>query len=220
MAFFNAFMEVYRIVPSPWNFILAVLVGAGTVLYVASRFIKTVPQDQTAVRTRFRRVLFRNGKPIECGPGGHFVVPWGYGLELINSLDQNFPLGTVTVRYGTYDLVDFSTSVVFKVQSVYHTKYIVQHFQERLTSACEEYVRQTLASFPQDEIISRRNEIDAKFAELIAPVAEELGSLFRALVITNAKPDTHALTAGAIASVGQEIRKGLETASASLNQSN
>lgn len=219
MAFFNAFLEVYRIVPSPWNFILAVLVGAGTVLYVASRFIKTVPQDQKAVRTRFRRVLFRDGRPIECGPGGHFVVPWGYGLELINTLDQNFPLSTVNVRYGKYDLVDFSTSVVFTVQSVYRTKYVVQHFQERLTSACEECVGLTLALFTQEDVITHRSEIDAKFAELIAPVAQELGTTFRALTITNAKPDTQALTAGAIASVGIEVRKGLETVSVSLRPS-
>lgn len=218
MAFFNAFIEIYRIVPSPWNFILAVLAGAGTLLYLGSLFIRFVPQDQKAVRTRFRKVLFRNGKPIECGPGGHFVVPWGYGLELINTLDQNFPLSDVNVRYGKYDLVDFSTSVVFTVQSVYHTKYVVQHFQERLTSACEECVGLALASFAQDEVITRRSEIDAKFAELIAPVAEELGTVFRVLTITNAKTDTRALTAGAIASVGLEIREGLETASVILGQ--
>ena len=219
MAFLNGFLEVYRIVPSPWNFILAVLAGIATLAYVASRFIRFVPQDQKAVRTRLRKVIFKNGKPIECGPGGHFVVPWGYGLELINNLDQNFDLRTVNVRYNTYDLVDFSTTVVFTVQSVYHTKYVVQHFQERLTSACEEAVRITLGSFPQAEIDEKRNEVDAKFAELIAPVAKELGTRFRALNITNIRVDTQALTAGAIASVGPEIRKVLEQTSVPFNTS-
>lgn len=217
MAFLNGFLEVYRIVPSPWNFILAVLAGIATLAYLVSRFIRFVPQDQKAVRTRLRKVIFKNGKPIECGPGGHFVVPWGYGLELINSLDQNFDLRTVNVRYDTYDLVDFCTTVVFTVQSVYHTKYVVQHFQERLTSACEEAVRITLGSFPQAEIDEKRNEVDAKFAELIAPVAKELGTQFRALNITNIKVDTQALTAGAIASVGPEIRKALEQTSVPFN---
>lgn len=220
MAFFNAFMEVYRIVPSPWNFVLAVLVGAGTLLYVASRFIRSVPQDQEGVRTRFRKVIFKNGKPIVCGPGAHFVVPWGYGLELINRLDQNFPLSNVTVRYGTYEMVEFSTSVVFTVQSVYKTKYAVQNFQERLTSACEEAVRMALGAFEQAEIDAQRTKVNDKFAELVAPLEQELGTSFRALSITNARPDTQALIAGAIASVGLEIRKGLETVGATLSQSN
>jgi len=209
MSFLNSFVEIYKIVPSPWNFLVLSLTVIGLLTYLTSRFIVFVPHGHKAMRMRGRRVIFskKTGQPIICNAGMRLVVPWAYSLEVVSTLDRTFDLRTFTIQHGEYWLAEITSTAVFTVDSIYRVRYGADDFANRLTSACEAALRICLVNIRPDQIDASKREIDATFAEGIRTVAFELGTTFRELNITNVATNSQALVASAIASLngGQKV---------------
>lgn len=212
MNFLNSFIEIYKVVPSPWNFLVLNLIVIGAMMYLTSRFIVFVPHGHKAMRTRGRKVIVskKTNAPLECDAGIRFVIPWAYGLEVVSILDRTFDLRTFTIQYGQYWLAEITSTAVFSVESIYSVRYGADDFGNRLTSACEAALRVCLVDIRPDQIDVSKEVIDIAFSKAIAAVAISLGVAFKELNITNVATNSQALIAGAVASLGNSQRNALE----------
>ena len=225
-AIVKPFVSAYEAIPSPWNMILAIILGLLVGFFVL--MVRRVPQDKKAIRMRWGAVVFdNNGRARIANPGFNLVVPWMRDYELVNSLDKNFDLQDLTIEYSKYSIYTFQATVRFHVEYVYGVRYIVEDFVNTLTSACADDLRVCLEKFPPAEINSHREEISALFAGMILKLAEELGTTFVRLSITNVRPDVEARKAEAlsqmaqaITSLGPNVKPLLESSGVSLTSEN
>jgi regulator of protease activity HflC (stomatin/prohibitin superfamily) len=202
MSFDQVFGVVNRI-PSPWNILLWWLLGIGTAAYLASKTFKFVPQCHKALRTRWKKVIFKNGEPVELGPGLHIMWPWMNGLVLVSTLDRPLGLLPIRLQISEYVVVDVSSTVTFSIHNIYKVLYGADNFETRLIAGCEAELRRALtgvssAKFETEE----QDRVTQVFYEIISPLADELGVQLKALDITNVAPDAQFAIAGAIESHG------------------
>lgn len=184
--------------PSPWNIVLRWVLAVGGVLFLLIKTVKFVPQGQRAMRTRFGKVVYRNGKPIYLEPGMHILFPVAHNLERVGVLDRTIELPPTRLRYGAFNVVDVTATVTFGAVDIYLIRYAVENLEERLAAACLARLRQVLQAVPDGAIDRSVASIDAEFNEIIAPIASELGLSLKGLDIVNVAPDAQFAIASAI----------------------
>lgn len=78
--------------------------AAGTLLFQTLRGHIQIPDGCVAIRTRHNSALRKDGTPRHAllEPGGHWVLPYIHGYDLVNIQDQSAPIAT-TVDLGPVD---------------------------------------------------------------------------------------------------------------------
>ena len=197
--------DIVNQVPSPWNIILWWLIVIGAVAYVGSRTFRFVPQGQKAMRTRWRKVVFKNDQPVYLEPGLHVMWPWMHGLELVSTLDRTFELQRVQLLRTYYDRDNVFATVTFAVRSVFLVRYAVDNFEARVVAASAHQLGRVLEMIPGGDIRKQRDLIVELFGKEIAAKATELGIELRSIDITNIEGDAQFATAGSQALIADAI---------------
>jgi regulator of protease activity HflC (stomatin/prohibitin superfamily) len=178
-------------------------IGAGTLF---KTMIRSIPQDEKAMRTFFGRVILRHGKPIIVGPGHLFTLPWAYSYTTVNVLDHTIRFGQSQIKYSDYVVANFSATATFAVVDIFALRYHVQELEERVSSACVSHLREVLLLLGGYDINKFRLLITAMFAVETAWMKEELGIELKALDITNLEFDSQFAIAGSQAAIAAAIR--------------
>lgn len=211
-------VEIYKIVPSPWNLIIVILLGAGFLVYTLMSTVKFVPYGEEALLTRWKNVLYRDGRPVYKKPGQpHIMVPWVNNLVVTSTLDKVLDLRTINLQVRQFLQIDVTASVVFEVVDIERVLFGAGNFEARMTSACESRLRSCLMSAQPLEINQELAEVEAGFRLLIVPVSKSLGVRFKELNITNIAYNGQVTIARAIASLGPGSPEVLENLGVSLN---
>lgn len=211
-------VEIYKVVPSPWNMIILTLVGIAFLVLTLIRTIRFVPQGEEALLLRWNSVVYRNGKPVYKKPGRpHIMLPWVNNLVKASTLDYVFTLHPITLKPLPFQQVDVSATVVFEVVDIEGVLYGADDFNSRLIPACEWQLRECLKEIPLHEIESSLEAVTAAFRLRIVPVSKKLGVRFKELNITNVAYNGQISIARAIATLAQSNPGILEELGVSPN---
>lgn len=209
-------IEIANKIPSPWKQILWAAIVLGSAGFLILKTFRFVPHGQEALLTRFGKVVFRGGVPVQKGAGLHIVIPFAENLVYVSVLDRTYDLNQLTVSHRKYGAFNIRATVVFEVANIYDHRYGVEDPVNRITSACEARLRQCLQGAGRKKL--NAPEIEAAFRLLIVAVSKEVGLRFKELSITNIEPRDTLAVAGAIASLRpKKLRKLLEAFGVSLS---
>jgi regulator of protease activity HflC (stomatin/prohibitin superfamily) len=127
----------------PWSSLLKlllILIGAG---YLGYKTIKFVPQDKKAIKLRFGKVVYKNGKPLLYEPGLHIIVPFTHSLEMVDSRERVIRLKTdthsdffVPYKDGKPGGIRVPASVTILPVDVHRWRYVSEDVENRVTDIC------------------------------------------------------------------------------------
>lgn len=206
----SQFTQVFNIVndlPSPLDFIIWLLLGAGSLGFLIWKSFKFIQPDEEALKKRWGRIIFKgdNGdEPVTAGPGPLALVPGAHSIERVNRLDKTILLDDVRIEYGQYHVVDVDALVTLSVKNVYRVRYVAQELGERVRGICKNALGLALQDVPDGQIYAHHERVLQAFRSTTRQGLDELGLELKDLNFLRIARNEQFAIAESIAQLGPE----------------